>query len=135
MAAVLTQPKALGWMEKGEPASAVWIVNCEDGAVALTASVIDFPPKKSPLVSIQITAGESASPLSTDFKDGDKSFSDVVRLENGVGPYTVTVNRQKTTWKGVELYSAKLNCVDEAGNAVPTSPDLLQDGLYVSDSD
>jgi len=129
----LTKPKALGWMEKGEPASAVWVVNCDEGAVALTASVIDFPPKKSPLVSIQITAGESASPLSTDFKDGDKNFSDVVRLENGVGPYTVTVNRQKTTWKGPELYSAKLGCVDEAGNAIVTKYELLQEGLYVSD--
>jgi hypothetical protein len=120
-------------MEKGEPASAVWVVNCGEGAVALTASVIDYPPKKAPLVSIQIAAGEAASPLSTDFKDGDKNFSDPVKLNSGVGPYTVFVNRQKTTWKGVELYSAKLGCVDSDGNAVITTPELLQEGLYVSE--
>jgi hypothetical protein len=86
-------PGSLGKAGSGKARTDVYKVTCAVGTHRLSMSVSDEKPVLAPLISIQATKGGASSPLSTDTRDGNGVFSNVVSLAKGAGNYMMNVNK------------------------------------------
>lgn len=101
----------VGVQTAGVAKTDVYQVTCPKGTTALSATVTDLTPTLAPSVSVQVTKGKAASPLTKDPVDGDKKSSAPTTLKKGAGSYLMKVNKAASTAKGAETYSTTSNCV------------------------
>jgi hypothetical protein len=117
------QSGAVGLATSGVARTDVYAVTCAAGTQNLSVSVMDLPPIKAALVSIQATKGTASSALSTDTVDGNAYHSPLVRLAGGAGVYMVKVNKATSAVIGVETYKAQFSCQNAKG--IPTGTKSL----------
>jgi mono/diheme cytochrome c family protein len=88
----------------------VYKVTCGKGTLSLLAAIQDnIKISKVPTISIQIIKHPHASIPAIDSVD-DSNYSSLIRLAGGLGPYTVTVNKEQYIGtdllnKGIEDYT------------------------------
>ncbi len=103
----------------------VYKVTCGKGTLSLLAAIQDDTKiSKVPTISIQIIKHPHASILAIDSVD-DSKFSSLVRLAGGLGPYTVTVNKEQYIGtvllnNGIEDYTALFSCRNKTSQTATT---------------
>ncbi len=123
LASAHTQFGVLGKTTSGASATDVYQLSCPVGTAKLYLRIADSAPVLPSLVSIQATKNSKSSTLSVDGGDGDAFYSSAVTLTKGAGTYLITLNKNLSSTKGQEQYSAEFHCLDAGGNHIGNQPD------------
>ena len=111
----VTKTGLVGVVGSAAAGTDVYKVTCGNGTLSLLTAVKDNTQFiRVPTISAQIIKHPHASIPTIDSVD-DSKFSSLVRLAGGLGPYTVTVNKEQyigtdLSNKGIEDYTALLSC-------------------------
>jgi mono/diheme cytochrome c family protein len=111
----VTKTGLVGVVGSAAAGTDVYKVTCGNGTLSLLTAVKDNTQFiRVPTISAQIIKHPHASIPTIDSVD-DSKFSSLVRLAGGLGPYTVTVNKEQyigtdLSNKGIEDYTALFSC-------------------------
>jgi hypothetical protein len=123
LASAHTQSGTLGNTTSGAAATDVYQLSCPAGTARLYVRIKDLAPALPSLVSIQAAKDRLSSTLSVDGADGDAFYSSAVTLRRVAGTYLITINKNLSSTKGREIYSAEFHCQDAGGNHLGNQPD------------